>query len=137
MESCLFCEIIARTRPAHIIQETEACIAFLDLFPTQPGHVLIVPKQHMDTFLHAPTDLFIDWLTLAQQVAQRCMVNLGAAGINLIQNNGEAAGQVIPHLHLHVIPRYEQDGLKAWPGTRATEEALQEMERRLRQEGAK
>lgn len=114
--SCLFCRIVAGEIPSYSILETETMIAFLDIFPTSPGHTLVVPKTHTPTMMETDDALLADWIQTTKRVAQVIKTATQADGINIMQNNGEAAGQVIHHLHMHVIPRYLNDGLKHWSG---------------------
>ena len=115
MYDCLFCRIIAQEIPSTSIYEDEHTYAFLDLHPVHPGHVLVVPKKHASGFLEADPSALEHWIRAAQIVARAVKEGLQAGGINLIQNEGAAAGQVIAHLHLHIIPRYTEDGLRPWP----------------------
>lgn len=114
MSSCLFCRIIHKEIPARIIFENESMLAILDAFPSNPGHFLVIPKQHVATIMEADEALLAEWISTTKRLAQMVQEAIGAAGINILQNNGEAAGQVIPHLHMHVIPRFANDGLKHW-----------------------
>jgi len=111
MTSCIFCEIIAGNAPSSKVFEDEFCSAFMDIQPVNPGHVLIMPKQHFtdlnDLPLHIGGHLF--------QVPQRIALSLPKTdvkneGVDLFLAHGEAAGQDVFHVHLHVIPRYEGDG---------------------------
>ena len=111
MESCVFCQVVEGTAPSSMVYEDEICLAFMDIQPVNPGHVLIVPKTHFqdlaDLAAHIGSHLF--------QVAQRITLSLPqtgvkSEGVDLFLAHGEAAGQEIFHVHLHVIPRYEGDG---------------------------
>lgn len=109
--------------PAYKVYETEQVVAFLDIYPVHPGHVLLVPKVHAETL----TDLSVEGLSsLAAElptVARALVEVTGCEGYTVLQNNGAAAGQVIPHVHLHVVPRWSTDGLRHWPNkTLAPEE---------------
>ncbi|MFA9446216.1 HIT family protein [Egicoccus sp. AB-alg6-2] len=111
MSDCIFCAIVAGDAPARIVHETERTVAFLDLNPATRGHTLVVPRAHArDIHDVAPADL-AEVATAAQQVAAAAVDELGAAGVNLIQSSGAAAFQTVFHLHLHVVPRYAEDGL--------------------------
>ena len=99
-------------------------MAFLDISPVRPGHALIIPKQHIETMYDMPKELLGPWMGTVQLVAKAQRDVLGCAGVNLLQNNGAAAGQVIHHVHMHAIPRDEQDGLRHWPGTPLVDGAL-------------
>lgn len=112
---CIFCQIVAGKAPAEKVLETDQVLAFLDIAPVHYGHTLVIPKVHYETFLDLPDDL---WLALGQasrRIAQVLRRVLFATGINLGMNNFPAAGQVVPHAHLHVIPRYTGDGLHFFP----------------------
>ncbi len=114
---CLFCKIVAGDIPAERVYEDDAVIAILDIKPVNPGHVLVIPRTHSDG-LHDADPATLDATIRAAQKIARALVASGLGqAFNLAQNNGELAGQVIPHLHLHVIPRRAGDGFKHWPGT--------------------
>lgn len=116
MNDCLFCKIIAKEIPSVGVYEDDQVYAFLDIHPVQPGHVLVVPKMHSEA-LHDASPSALQGLSLAiQRVGRAVMDGLGVKGFNLQQNNGTVAGQVIPHLHFHIIPRRENDGLHLWSG---------------------
>jgi histidine triad (HIT) family protein len=109
---CIFCEIVAGRSPAHVIDEDDRCLAFLDIFPLTTGHALVVPKAHADDLLDAPPDDVAAVARMAQRVAQRVSKELGAPGINLLQATGAIALQTVFHLHIHVLPRYPDDGFR-------------------------
>ena len=117
MTDCLFCKIIAKQIPSTPVYEDEAIYAFLDIKPVNPGHVLVVPKKHVDGFLDADEETLKTLIVATQKIAKATVSALGLEGFNLEENNGAVAGQVIPHLHLHIVPRRADDGLKHWPGT--------------------
>ncbi len=113
---CVFCKIIKNELPAEIVYEDEKSIVFLDIRPTSPGHCLVIPKEHYENLLSTPEELVTHLIGVARKVAKAVSLALGADGVNIHINNGSAAGQVIFHTHLHIIPRYTGDGLKLWPG---------------------
>ncbi len=108
--SCVFCRIAAGVHPAEIVYQDERVIAFLDINPLNPGHTLVIPKDHVERLSDLPAELTGPLLAAAARVAKAAQEALGAAGVNLIVNDGRAAGQAIPHLHLHVVPRFPGDG---------------------------
>jgi histidine triad (HIT) family protein len=114
---CLFCKIVAGEIPAERVYENDHVIAILDIKPVNPGHVLIIPRKHSDGLHDADPATLDATIRAAQKIAQALLTSGLAQAFNLEQNNGELAGQVIPHLHLHVVPRRAGDGLKHWPGT--------------------
>ena len=113
--TCIFCSIVRGEIPATVVYEDEMVLAFLDIEPIQKGHVLVIPKVHITNLLEVPKELYAPLFRAAQRVARAQKEGLGAHGVNLVQNNGSAAGQVIDHVHLHLIPRFEGDGLQ-WSG---------------------
>ncbi len=117
MPDCLFCKIIAKEIPSSTVYEDDDIIAFLDIKPTNPGHTLVVPKKHSDGFHDADPDTLQKLIIATQTVANAVAHALQTTGFNLEQNNGTIAGQVIPHLHFHIIPRRPDDGFRHWPGT--------------------
>ncbi len=132
MPDCLFCRIIRKEVPAEIVYEDEATLAFLDIHPTNPGHTLVVPKQHSDGLPDADPTVLGHVIQAVQRVANALMPALGIEGFNIIQNNGSVAGQVIPHLHFHIIPRQAGDGLEHWHGKVYEEGEMKEMGERVR-----
>ena len=118
MENCIFCRIIAGDIPSSRIYEDEDCIAMLDISPASPGHTLILPKEHRKDLTEMDGEALGKLMTVAKIVGIRQMERLNAAGFNLVQNNGTAAGQTVPHFHIHVIPRYEGGpAIAAWEPT--------------------
>lgn len=109
---CLFCKIIAGEIPCSKVYEDDDFLGFLDLYPVNPGHTLIVPKVHFRNLLDVPADVAAKTYGVASKVAAAVMQAMNADGINLVQNNEEAGGQVVFHSHLHLIPRFSDDGLK-------------------------
>jgi histidine triad (HIT) family protein len=125
MDDCLFCKIIAKHIPSTAVYEDEEFYAFLDINPVNPGHTLIVPKEHSRHLSDATPQTASSLMVVAQKVAKAVCAGMGTDDYNLEMNCGPVAGQVIPHLHLHIIPRKADDGLKHWPGkTYAEGEAL-------------
>ncbi|HZE20735.1 MAG TPA: HIT family protein [Desulfobaccales bacterium] len=115
MQDCIFCRIAAGQAPAVRILETPGVLAFLDIAPVNYGHTLIIPKTHYQNLLDLPDNLWLEMGRVSRRVAQALRVSLYAQGFNLGMNNFEAAGQVVFHAHLHVIPRYHTDGLRLFP----------------------
>lgn len=113
---CLFCKIIQGEIPAAKIYEDDNVLAFLDINPVNPGHTLIVPKIHSDGLLDADDQVLGQMIVVTKKVAEAILQGLEYEAFNLEQNNGSIAGQVIPHLHWHIVPRTAEDGLKHWPG---------------------
>lgn len=109
-EECIFCKIIAGQLPCTRIYEDRDVIAFLDIGPVVKGHTLVVPKLHCDPITHTPLDVLQRLIAVVQKIARAQVRGLKADGINVTQANGRSAGQIVPHIHFHVIPRFESDG---------------------------
>jgi histidine triad (HIT) family protein len=120
---CPLCQIVNRMLPAAIISENEDVIAIMDLYPATPGHVLLLPKQHIENVYTMPPEIGSQIMTMAITVARGIQQQLRPAGLNFIQANGAVAGQTINHFHLHLVPRYENDNvlLKFGHGSTPTE----------------
>ncbi|ADU64155.1 MAG: HIT family protein [Pseudodesulfovibrio sp.] len=114
-KDCIFCKIVAGAIPCAKVFETEHCLAFLDIAPVHPGHVLVMPKGHYATLMDIPAELGADLTATLSRVGKAVMEATAADGLNLMQNNFEAAGQVVHHAHFHLIPRHAGDGLTLWP----------------------
>lgn len=112
---CLFCKIISREIPCFKVFEDSHILAFLDINPAAKGHTLVVPKHHAPTLLEMPVSGAEPLVTALQRVGRALMAETGAEGFNCIQNNFQAAGQVIFHAHWHVIPRFSSDNLLDFP----------------------
>lgn len=115
MNDCLFCKIIAKELPSFIVYEDDVTLAFLDINPVNPGHVLVIPKKHATNIFDIDAE---SWSRVAESVRKVAVAlerGVGCDGVNLMMNNREHAGQVIDHPHVHLIPRYKDDGLKLWP----------------------
>ena len=109
MTECIFCKIVKNEIPSKKVYEDTDVIAFLDINPANPGHTLVVPKRHAETLLDADEADLKKSIAVVKVIAQRIMSELQADGINVIQNNGRHAGQLVSHFHFHVIPRFPDD----------------------------
>ena len=110
MNECIFCKIVGKEIPATVIYEDGEVLAFMDIGPIVKGHALVIPKAHHDPVTATPDDLVAKMHVVAKRIARAQMDGLGADGVNIMQNNGAAAGQEVPHIHIHVIPRFADDG---------------------------
>ena len=109
---CLFCKIVAGEIPSTIVAEGDRTIAFMDIQPANPGHVLVIPRAHCkDVHETEPEDLQAV-ARMAREIAGRLVERLGAGGVNLLNSNGALAWQSVFHFHMHVIPRYDGDPLR-------------------------
>ena len=126
MEECVFCKIVGGEIPSTKVFENENVLSFLDIQPAAKGHALVIPKKHYATLLDMPHEELRAVVEAVQKVAAATMVALpGVEGFNVLQSNHEVAGQVIPHVHFHVIPRAKGDKLSfAWEQGKAEMEEL-------------
>ncbi|MBN2041303.1 MAG: HIT family protein [Spirochaetes bacterium] len=132
-EDCLFCKIIKGEIPSSKVYEDENVVAFLDLFPFTDGHTVVVPINHHETFLDFPDNEMEKFFSVLRKLANQIKKNLNADGINIVQNNYAAAGQVVFHMHFHIIPRWLNDKKPfiKQPKTQAAPEYLEEMTRKI------
>ncbi|MBI4252647.1 HIT family protein [Candidatus Uhrbacteria bacterium] len=114
-KDCIFCKVIAGELPCWRVYEDERAVAFLDLYPTSKGHTLVVPKKHCADFVSADIECLQSVLLTTQKIARAVVAGTNADGCNVTTNNGKAAGQSVLHLHWHIIPRFDGDGLVMWP----------------------
>ena len=110
-DDCIFCKIIKGEIPSFTVYEDEDFKVILDRFPAAPGHVLIIPKVHYGDMFELSEETAAKLYPLAKKIAERVKEVTGSEGINIVQNNGEAAGQSVYHFHLHIIPRKMGDGI--------------------------
>jgi len=110
MSDCIFCRIIAKEIPATIVYEDDEVLVFMDIGPIIEGHALVIPKNHYESVVETPDETVGRLHQVAKRIAHAQMNGLGADGVNIMQNNGAASGQEVPHMHVHVIPRYSNDG---------------------------
>lgn len=111
-ENCIFCKIGSGDIPSYKLYEDEDFKVFLDLSPTSYGHALIIPKEHYKNLFELDDTIASKALVLAKKVGAAMMNTLHCDGLNVLQNNGEAAGQTMFHFHIHLIPRYKNDDTK-------------------------
>ena len=109
MENCIFCKIANGEIPSATLYEDEDFKVFLDLSPTSFGHALIIPKEHYRNLFELDDSIALKALVLAKKVATAMKKSLNCDGLNILQKNGEVAGQTMFHFHIHVIPRYKND----------------------------
>ena len=110
MNDCLFCKIAQGEIPCEKVYEDEKVLAFLDINPINPGHILVIPKQHFDDMVSASGEALRDLVTVSPKIAKAICEALGYKGFSFSTNNGGVAGQEIKHLHFHIIPRAKDDG---------------------------
>jgi histidine triad (HIT) family protein len=133
---CVFCDIVAGNAPAEVVDEDEVTMSFLDIAPFTHGHVLVVPRLHTDDLWSVDEDTAAAVMRAAHRVAGRVRERLRPDGLNLLQATRQVAFQTVFHLHVHVIPRYVDDGVTvpAWPKAPRSRDELAAVGARLRGE---
>ncbi len=125
MDNCIFCKIAKGEIPSNTIYEDDSFRVILDNGPATKGHALVLPKEHYADLFEIPEDVVGEAVKVAKKVASNMKDKLACDGLNLVQNNGEAAGQTVMHFHLHIIPRYADDGQHIlWKPTSPSAEEL-------------
>ena len=128
MEDCIFCKLANGVFPTNTIYEDDNFRVILDNGPATKGHALVLPKQHYENLFDLPEETLMGAAATAKKVATTIKEKLSCDGLNLVQNNGEAAGQTVMHFHLHIIPRYKNDGQHIlWNPTSPSAEELVEI----------
>lgn len=131
-DDCIFCLLANGAIPTATVYEDDEFRAIFDANPASPGHTLILPKAHAENLFELPEETAANAMRLAKKLAGAMKETLGIDGLNLIQNNGEAAGQTVKHFHLHVIPRYEGVGdIPLWKPLAVSDEEKQAMLEKL------
>ena len=134
-ENCIFCKIAAGEIPSETVYEDEQFRAILDLGPATPGHTLILPKEHFQDVTELGDEYAANVLKVAANIGKAMKAGLGCQGFNLVQNNGEVAGQTVMHFHMHVIPRYAQgEEMVLWDPKSVKREELEEQGAKIRKE---
>ncbi|WP_372798199.1 HIT family protein [Pontiella sp.] len=110
MSECIFCKIVNKEIPATVVYEDDEVLVFMDIGPIIKGHTLVIPKKHYDPVTETPDEMLAKMHITAKKIAAAQMNGLGADGVNIMQNNGRASGQEVEHIHIHVIPRFADDG---------------------------
>lgn len=132
-ENCIFCKIAAGDIPSATIYEDDDFRVILDIEPASKGHALILPKEHYANLYELPDELAAKALVVAKKVISKMTDIVGCDGYNVLQNNGEIAGQTVFHFHMHLIPRYEQDDVTiSWKQGTITEELKEEIVSKMR-----
>lgn len=116
MSDCIFCKIRDGQLPSAKIYEDDELLAFLDITPINPGHTLVIPKQHYVDIRDMPEALIGSLFAKSKEIAKAVIAGVGADSFNIGMNNGKGAGQVVFHAHAHIMPRFPNDGHSLWEG---------------------
>jgi len=133
MEDCIFCKIVKGDIPCSKVYEDEHVIAFLDIAPASKGHTLVVPKEHYEIIPDVPNALLEKIIDVVKKVGNALLKEND--GFNVMQNNKKAAEQLVPHVHFHVIPRNNEDGLDVakWESSKYKEGEIEEFQAKLKE----
>lgn len=131
MEDCVFCNIIKGTIPCLKVYEDEHTLAFMDIAKDVDGHILVIPKKHTVNILDAEPETLHQVMDTVQKVAKHCVDCCGYEGVNILNANHACAGQTVFHLHLHLIPRKQNDGIHGFPAFPGSKKPLEDMHRLL------
>lgn len=112
--NCVFCKIVNNEIPSYKIYEDDNILAFLDIAPVSPGHALVITKKHYKNLEEIPENELALLINVVKKIGKSIKENLQVLGYNVSENNDPVAGQIIPHIHFHVIPRKANDGFELW-----------------------
>ena len=133
-DNCIFCKMVSGNIPVTRIYEDEVVLSFLDIGPLSDGHTLVIPKQHFDKLHECPAELLGQFSQRLGKIAKAVSAAMGAEGYNVLCNNGRAAGQVVNHLHFHIIPRKTGDGVfNRWPAFEYDEGQIEAIATRIQE----
>ena len=130
--TCIFCDILDGKREAHIVYEDEDHIAFLDKYPIDDGHTLVIPKKHYERITDMDSSDVGKIFSLIPKIAKSVLSGACADAFSLAQNNGKAAKQIIPHVHIHIIPRYNNKGTVWTKRQIPTDDVLSELAQKIK-----
>ena len=130
--ACIFCDILDGKREAHIVYEDDHHIAFLDKYPIDDGHTLVIPKKHYERITDMDPNDVGKIFSLIPKIAKAVLAGACADAFSLAQNNGKAAKQIIPHVHIHIIPRYNNKGTVWTKRQIPTDDILSELAQKIK-----
>ena len=130
--ACIFCKILAKQIPSALVYEDADAYAFLDIAPFEKGHTLVIPRYHAERLVDLPTDWLTRLMSAVQKTGAILLERLPCNGFNLLQSNGQCASQIVPHVHFHVIPRWNGREMRWIPDRYDSPEEMQTVAARLR-----
>ena|SRR3989344_2750340 len=133
LQFCTFCKIVSGELSSNTVYEDEHVFAFIDIRPINLGHTLLVSKDHYENIFDVSDETLVHLGKTLKTLSSAVKAATGAEGINIAMNNERAAGQIINHIHFHIIPRFTGDGLQHWPGKLYSEGELKEIAGKIRE----
>ena len=130
--SCIFCDILNGKRDAHVLYEDEHHVAFLDKYPIDTGHSLVIPREHHEKITEMAPENVGNLFSIVPRIAKAILSGASADAFSIGQNNGRAAKQIIPHVHIHIIPRYNKKGTIWTKRGISTDEELSSLAEKIR-----
>lgn len=130
--TCIFCDILDGKREAHILYEDDSHVAFLDRYPIDVGHCLVIPRKHHERITEMTHENVGKLFSLVPKIAKAILIGAQADAFSIAQNNGRAAKQIIPHVHIHIIPRYNSKGTIWTKRQISTDSELEELAKKIR-----
>lgn len=130
--TCIFCDILDGKREAHILYEDDSHVAFLDRYPIDVGHCLVIPREHHERITEMTPENVGKLFSLVPKIAKAILTGAQADAFSIAQNNGRAAKQIIPHVHIHIIPRYNNKGTIWTKRQISTDSELEELAKKIR-----
>ena len=131
--NCIFCKIIAGEITSYKVYEDDKTLAFLDISPVNPGHTLVIPKEHYANMSELPDEILCHLAKVVKKIAPAILSAVGSQGFNLGLNNGSVSGQLVDHFHWHIMPRFEDDGWELWHGKTYGEGPAEEIIEKIKQ----
>lgn len=132
MCDCIFCKIAAGSAPSMKVYEDEETIAFMDIAKDVDGHIVVIPKKHCKNVLDCEPDTLYAVMKTVKNVSLHLTERCGYDGVNLLNASDESAGQSVPHFHIHIIPRQQNDGIDAWPKFKGAKKDIGRMFEKIR-----
>ena len=132
--NCVFCAIAANEIPSFKVYEDDLVLAYLDINPFSKGHTLVIPKKHSSGLLDTSDETLAALVARVKKVASHLKATLPCDGFNILQNNGEAAGQTVMHIHFHIVPRYGKEEI-SFVSQKGDMDELKSLADRIRMEG--
>lgn len=132
MNDCIFCKIVKGEMPSYKIYEDDFVYAFLDISNDANGHTLVIPKKHYENILDCEEETLKHVISAVQKISKHYVDDCGASGVNILNASGKDAEQSVFHLHFHILPRFEDDGLKVFPNLSKNKESLADLQAKLK-----